>query len=106
MPYEDPDATDPMLLNAVGIETAEDRTREMAACFIEEFLRMGFDADRMLHLFRTKGYAGPHLAYRKLGEPAIQAMIDAQVSLRGGRPRPDPLVQRNARGEITLSVLA
>ena len=40
MPYGDPDHTDPLTLHGVVVET-DDPTcvQEMAACFIEEYLR-------------------------------------------------------------------
>lgn len=117
MPYNDPDNTDPMLLNRVTIETDDDRMADMAACFIEEYLRMGFDGDRVLDIFRTRGYAGPHMAFEALGERRIRAMIGDQIRLRGGRPPIDqhkPLrpagrdaddIERNERGDIALPVL-
>jgi hypothetical protein len=106
MPYDDPDPTDPMTLHGVGVETDDpEAMRHMAACFVEEYLRMGFDARRVLLLFQTRGYAGPHLAYETLGEPAIQALIDECVRRRRPRPASSPQIQRNLRGEITLPVI-
>ncbi|MFQ5502589.1 MAG: hypothetical protein ACE5EQ_09860 [Phycisphaerae bacterium] len=86
MPYEDPDPTDPLTLHGVSVETDNaDAHREMAECFIEEFLRMGFDRERLLKLFQTSGYAGPFMAYQELGEAEILKMLDEQIRLRGPR---------------------
>ena len=64
MPYDDPDPTDPMTLHGVAVETEDDGPMiDMAACFVEEYLRSGFDADRVLGVFKTQGYAGPFLAF-------------------------------------------
>src|SRR3990170_3133052 len=107
MPYDDPDPTDPMTLHGVEVETDNpDAHRQMSECYIEEFLRMGFDAARLMHLFRTKGYAGPHLAYQALGEDAIQAMINERIALRGPRWKPEtsPVAGRN-HGGLALRVL-
>src|SRR5262245_47748580 len=105
MPYDDPDPTDPMTLHGVGVETDDPHAmRSMAACFIEEFLRMGFDAERVLHLFRTQGYAGPRMAYEALSEPVIQAIIDDAVRRRSPRPA-SALCERNEYGDIALPVL-
>ncbi len=105
MPYDDPDAGDPMTLHGVLIETEDDGAmREMAECFIEEFARLGFDAGRILKLFTNPGYAGPFLAYQTLGDEAIRAFIDEQMSLRNhDRSGTPPL--RGAGGEISLPVL-
>jgi hypothetical protein len=86
MPYGDPDATDPMTLHGVIVETKNDEAmRDMAACFVEEYIRSGFDADRILKMFKTQGYAGPFLAYQTLGESAIGRIIHDLMTLWGGR---------------------
>lgn len=82
MPYHDPDPTDPMMLQGVVIDTEDDHALlEMTECFIEEYLRLGFEPDRILRIFKTRGYAGPFLAYQTLGAQAIQTMI-ADVAAR------------------------
>ena len=84
MPYNEPDATDPMTLTGVVIETEDDRAlREMADCFVEEYTRLGFDPQRLLHMFKTRGYVGPFMAYSALGEPAIRALIEEHARRRG-----------------------
>ena len=87
MPYEDPDPTDPMTLHGVAVETDDDRAlREMAACFVEEYARLGFDSQRIMAIFKTSGYAGPHMAFQAMGEAAIDKLIADTMGLR--RPRP------------------
>ena len=86
MPYDDPDATDPMTLHGVVVETESDAAmRDMAECFVEEYIRNGFSADRILKMFKTKGYAGPFLAYQTLGEEAIRGIVEELIPLWGGR---------------------
>ncbi len=105
MPYDDPDATDPLALHGVVVETRDDSAmREMTECFVEEYLRSGFGIDRILQMFRTKGYAGPFLAYQTLGEDAIRRIIDELTSLRGGRATEAPSVP-DTNGQISLPVL-
>ena len=104
MPYHDPDATDPMTLHGVVIETNDDRAMyEMAECFVEEYIRLGFDTDRILRMFTTRGYAGPFLACQTLGERVIRSLIAEYMQRRG------PLQHRNAverrTGGIALPVL-
>ncbi len=105
MPYEDPDPTDPMTLNGVVFETNSDHAmREMAACFIDEYLRLGFGCERIMKLFQTRSYAGPHMAYRSLGEDAIQKLIDEAAQCWGPRLDRRP-VDRDHEGNVRLTVL-
>lgn len=112
MPYGDPDITDPMTLNAVALEVDDPAcVRNMAECFVEEYVRLGFDAPRIVELFRGAEYAGPGLAYRTLGEPAILQLIELEF-LRRGRciataawpPPPGiialPVLQHHPQGEL------
>lgn len=77
MPHENPDPSDPMTLTGVGFECEDDTpTREMAECFVEEFLRSGVPAEQVLELFRKPDFAAAHHAYRTLGEECIAEMVD------------------------------
>ncbi len=105
MPYDDPDATDPMTLHGVVVETENDAAmRDMAECFVEEYIRGGFDADRILKLFQTQGYAGPYLAYQTLGEDAIRRIIDELMPLWGGREERTAQMSPT-NGQISLPIL-
>ena len=92
MPYHDPDPTDPMTLGAVAFEadpeTERETLRTMAACFAEEFARMEFRFERILFLFQSPVYRGPHRAYRALGEDEVRRIIEAAVRAR--RPAAGP----------------
>ena len=60
MPYEDPDPEDPMQLVGVEIECPDgSATRDMAACFVEEFLRMGF-SDELAELDEMRKRGASH----------------------------------------------
>lgn len=105
MPYDDPDATDPMTLHGVEVEAESDAAmREMAECFVEEYIRLGFDADRILKMFQTQGYAGPFLAYQTFGEECIRALIDEHLQRRGPHPHRSAVEPRTG-GDIALPVL-
>ena len=105
MPYADPDPTDPMTLHGVVVETADDSAMlEMAECFIDEYARLGFDANRILHMFRTKGYAGPYMATEILGEEAIHDLVDLVLARWGGR-RDGATVRPREERELSLTVL-
>lgn len=105
MPYDDPDPTDPMTLHGVAVETTDDAAMlEMAECFIEEYARLGFDANRILHMFTIRGYAGPFMAATVLGMERIRELVDAVLARWGGR-RDAHLARRAEKQEMTLTVL-
>ena len=105
MPYDDPDPTDPMTLEAVSIETDDpDATREMATCIIQEFLRMGFHPERIMKMFETSGYAGPNLALQTLGIETIRQIMDEQLSMRRPCARNCTPIQRTGV-DVSLPVL-
>ncbi|MCB1693580.1 MAG: hypothetical protein KDI19_12505 [Pseudomonadales bacterium] len=86
MPYQDPDPTDPMTLHGVEVEAqGVEAMVDMAVCFIEEYARAGFDADRIMRMFHTRSYAGPALALRTLGERRIRELIADEIAIRGSR---------------------
>ncbi len=101
MPYNEPDATDPMTLHGAVVETDDANVqREMATCFIEEYMRMGYGRDRVLSMFKIQDYIGPYMAYRELGEAAIIELIDHQAAIWGGR-RESGVTGRDADGNVT-----
>ena len=107
MPYDDPDTTDPMTLHGVMFDVDDaDAHREMAECFIEEYIRLGFDRARLVKLFHTRGYAGPHMALKILGEPAIERLIDSCLARWGPRAPVAPAVAVAAGAGVSLRVLA
>ena len=83
MPWGEPDPSDPDVLVGVGLPAPVEATREMAWVFAEEFARLGYDARRILSLFRTPFYAGAHGAWRALGEAEIAAIVDQCVGVWG-----------------------
>jgi hypothetical protein len=83
MPYKDPDPTDPNVLVGVMIPAEEDTMREMAYAFADEFMQMGYDAARLLAVFKNPFYAGARGAYQALGEEAVRKIIDECVAAWG-----------------------
>lgn len=105
MPYDDPDATDPMTLHGVAVETDDpDAARNMADCFIEELVRLGFDAPRIREVFLDERFAGPAMATRQLGMETVEKLIDFHLRIRGPRMGRS-CVNRRADGAIELPVL-
>ncbi len=86
MPYDDPDATDPMTLTGVELQVDDPgAVREMAACFVEEYVRMGLSVEAIAALFESGEFAGPSMAIGQLGREAILGMIQEQMLIRGPR---------------------
>ena len=102
MPYDEPDATDPLHLVGVELPADEDAHRIAASVFAEEFARMGFDEARIMFLFESPFYAGAHRAYRTLGHETVRALVREQsefwghVRFRDEQPRGQDQVSRPA----------
>lgn len=102
MPKNEFDFEDPLELNGVAFLTSEDTTNAMAECFVEEFLRMGYNPAQVLSLFRNPHYVGPNLALGKRGEPFVRELI-VDIFARWGRrvlwdePAPDQPSQKDPR---------
>jgi hypothetical protein len=79
MPYDEPDETDPMLLVGVELDADEAATLESARVFADEFAQLGFDETRLLAVFRSPAYAGPHRAHRILGEAKVGEIVREYV---------------------------
>jgi hypothetical protein len=84
MPKDEFDVEDPLELNAMAFVTHEDTTAEMAACFVEEFARMGFEPRRILSLFRDRRYVGPNMVMEKQGEAFVRDLIE-EIFARWGK---------------------
>jgi len=84
MPKDEFDFEDPFELNGMAFLSHEDTTNDMAECFTEEFMRMGYGHQQVLALFHNPHYLGPHMAIEKRGEPFIRDLI-ADVFARWGK---------------------
>jgi hypothetical protein len=85
MPKDEFDPDDPLELNGVALLTEEDTSRDMAECFAEEFLRLGYDSKQLLALFRNPHYLGPHMVLQNKGEAFVRTVI-ADTFARWGKP--------------------
>ena len=85
MPKDEFDFDDPMELNGVGIGSEEDTTEAMTECFIEEFMRLGYNAKQIYALFRNPHYVGLNMVVQNRGEQFVRDRI-AEIFARWGRP--------------------
>jgi hypothetical protein len=102
MPKDEFDFEDPFELNGMAFLSHEDTTNDMAECFTEEFMRMGYNHKQVLALFRNPQYLGPHMAFEKRGEPFIRNLI-ADVFARWGKvvTWPDPGSSRREEAQTS-----
>jgi hypothetical protein len=84
MPKGEFDFDDPMELSGVALATEEDTTDAMCECFIEEFMRLGYNHKQILALFRNPHYLGVNMLLQNRGEQFVRERI-AGVFARWGR---------------------
>jgi hypothetical protein len=75
MPWGEPDPADPNVLVGVELPGDAEDVRRMAWAFCEEYAALGFDEPRILGLFASPRYAGPHQALLALGEVEIRRIV-------------------------------
>ena len=75
MPKDEFDFDDPLELSGVGFFTEEDTTEPMTDCFVEEFLRLGYNHKQILALFRNPHYLGMNMVLQNRGEQFVRERI-------------------------------
>ena len=76
MPYKEPEPDDPFELTGVVLPAPDDASlKEMAVCFVEEFLRDGWSDEQLCAMFRNPFYRGPYLVWRQKGDAYVAAVI-------------------------------
>jgi hypothetical protein len=87
MPKHEPSPQDPMELIGAEVPTDEDGLLLMANCFIEEYVRMGYDDAQIMRLFKNPFFRGTHLVYQQKGEAFVRELIQAVREKWGYFPR-------------------
>lgn len=85
MPKDEFDFDDPMELNGVALLSDQDTTDAMCECFIEEFMRLGYNHKQVLALFRNPHYLGMNMVLQNRGEQFVRDAI-REIFARWGRP--------------------
>ena len=81
MPYDEFDVEDPMELVGMVVPGEPGQLEAMAECFVEEYVRMGWDEPRLMTLFVTPMFMATHRIYRQKGEDYVRELIH-RVSLK------------------------
>lgn len=79
---EEPFVPDEALeFHGIGIpltqEESEQAQLEMAHCFIEEYIRMGYTPQAIVELCQDPFYRGLHAIWQNQGEPFVRTLIGA-----------------------------
>jgi len=90
MPKDESSPEDPMELFGVSLLTEEDTTAAMSECFIEEFMRLGYNHKQIFALFRNPHYTGMNGVWQTKGEAFVRDAI-TEMFARWGRPISWPL---------------
>jgi len=75
MPYEEFDVEDPMDLVGMVLPGEPGQLETMAECFVEEYVRMGWDEPRLMTLFVNPMFMATHRIYRQKGEKYVRELI-------------------------------
>lgn len=75
MPHDECDPEDPMGLVGVVLPGAPGQIEAMAACLVEEYVRLGWDEERLMTLFVNPTFLATHRVYRQKGETYVRDLI-------------------------------
>lgn len=82
MPKHEFDPEDPMELVGVELSTqSEEQLCDMALSFAEEFVRDGWDEERLFRIFQNPFYQGPYLVWKQTSDEFVRSVIEQAIHL-------------------------
>ncbi len=93
MPYYEPESDDPMELVGMVMPGEPGQLEAMAECLVEEYVRLGWDARRLMTLFVNPLFMATHRIYRQKGEAYVHELIDRMCAKWGALIRPAAATQ-------------
>jgi hypothetical protein len=75
MPHDEFVDEDPMGLVGMVLPGEPGQLEAMAECFVEEYVRMGWDERRLMTLFVNPTFLATHRIYRQKGEGYVRELI-------------------------------
>jgi hypothetical protein len=75
MPKDGFDPEDPLELVGMVMPGQSGELEAMAECFIEEYVRLGWDEERLMPLFTNPMFLATHRIYRQKGEDYVRDLI-------------------------------
>ncbi len=82
MSYED-FADDPMEIIGLVLPGEPGQLEAMAECLVEEYVRLGWDARRLLALFVNPMFMATHRIYQQKGEAYVRELIEQMCAKWG-----------------------
>lgn len=83
MTHKEFEEEDPMDLVGMVLPGEQGQLEAMAECFIEEYVRLGWDEQRLMTLFTSPMFLGTHRIYRQKGEQYVRSLIRQTVARWG-----------------------
>jgi len=80
MPKDEFEDDDPMELTGMVLPGEPGQLEAMAECFVEEYVRMGWDEPRLMTLFTHPLFMATHRIYRQKGEGYVRDLIRKSVA--------------------------
>jgi hypothetical protein len=75
MPHDEFADEDPMGLVGMVMPGEPGQLEAMAECFVEEYVRLGWDEPRLMTLFVNPMFLATHRVYRQKGEAYVRELI-------------------------------
>ena len=85
MPHDNFADVDPMELTGIVLPGEAGQLEAMAECFVEEYVRLGWDERRLMTLFVNPTFLATHRIYRQKGEGYVRELIRRMCVKWGGR---------------------
>ena len=85
MPHDEFVPEDPMGLVGMVLPGEPGQLEAMAECFVEEYVRMGWDERRLMTLFTHPAFLATHRIYQQKGEAYVRELIQKTCVKWGGR---------------------
>ncbi len=81
MPTKNFDPHDPfdIVVTRMPLEKGRDGFDEMARTFIQEYLTIGWDDQKIFKMFKKPSYVGPYSIYHQRGEKYVQKLICEEI---------------------------
>jgi hypothetical protein len=77
MPHDEFTHEDPMEMVAAVVPGAPGQLEAMAECFVEEYIRLGWDEERLMTIFVNPLFLATHRVYKLKGEAYVRDLIRA-----------------------------
>jgi hypothetical protein len=83
MPHDEFVDEDPMGLVGMVLPGEPGQLEAMAECFVEEYVRLGWDERRLMTLFTNPMFMATYRIYREKGEGFVRELISRMIKKWG-----------------------